>query len=262
MTLIDVLDTFVVLDDRQGFEMAVKNVIQWVSFDVDTKPQVFETTIRVLGGLLSGHIFANQTGQPFFLPWYNGELLALAHDLGKRLLPAFSTPTGLPYARVSVISFIMQRFIHGVSLKINLRHGLVKGETLETCKLTFSRARNHCVERLFLWLGTAGAGSLILEFATLSRFTGDERFEKAAQKAFFGIWNRKSDIGLVGNTINTWTGVWSLRHFLFLRLNGPLQAWTSPEVTGIGAGIDSFYEYALKWYIMSGVSPLAPFTSC
>jgi len=25
-----------------------------------------------------------------------------------------------------------------------------------------------------------------------------------------------------------------------------------PEVTGIGAGIDSFYEYALKWYIMSG----------
>lgn len=197
MTLIDVLDTFVVLDDRQGFEMAVKNVIQWVSFDVDTKPQVFETTIRVLGGLLSGHLFANQTGQPFFLPWYNGELLALAHDLGKRLLPAFSTPTGLPYAR------------------INLRHGLVKGETLETC--------------------TAGAGSLILEFATLSRLTGDERFEKAAQKAFFGIWNRKSDIGLVGNTINTWTG-----------------AWTSPEVTGIGAGIDSFYEYALKWYIMSG----------
>ena len=234
MTLIDVLDTFVVLDDRQGFEMAVKNVIQWVSFDVDTKPQVFETTIRVLGGLLSGHIFANQTGQPFFLPWYNGELLALAHDLGKRLLPAFSTPTGLPYARVSVISFIMQRFIHGVSLKINLRHGLVKGETLETCKLTFSRARNHCVERLFLWLGTAGAGSLILEFATLSRFTGDERFEKAAQKAFFGIWNRKSDIGLVGNTINTWTGVWSRHHFLLLRLNDLCRHGHPPRLLASG----------------------------
>lgn len=25
-----------------------------------------------------------------------------------------------------------------------------------------------------------------------------------------------------------------------------------PEVTGIGAGTDSFYEYALKWYILSG----------
>ena len=31
------------------------------------------------------------------------------------------------------------------------------------------------------------------------------------------------------------------------------QVWTLPEATGIGAGIDSFYEYALKWYIMSGI---------
>uniref|UniRef100_A0A0W0FCH3 alpha-1,2-Mannosidase n=1 Tax=Moniliophthora roreri TaxID=221103 RepID=A0A0W0FCH3_MONRR len=196
LTLIDVLDTFVVLNDRSGFESAVKNVIEWVQFDVNTKPQVFETTIRVLGGLLSGHIYANQTG-PFHLSWYKGELLDMAHDLGERMLPAFSTPTGIPLARV------------------NLRHGLMKNETVETC--------------------TAGAGSLILEFATLSRLTGDNRFEKAAYKAFFALWNRKSDIGLVGNTINTWTG-----------------DWTSPEVTGIGAGIDSFYEYALKWYVMSG----------
>ena len=107
LTLIDILDTLVVLDDRQGFETAVRNVIDWVSFDVDTKPQVFETTIRVLGGLLSGHIFSNQTGQPFYLPWYKGELLSLAHDLGKRLLPAFATPTGLPYARVyDILSLI------------------------------------------------------------------------------------------------------------------------------------------------------------
>ncbi|KAG6872750.1 hypothetical protein C0995_006952 [Termitomyces sp. Mi166 len=179
-------------DDRQGFEQAVKNIINWVSFDVNTKPQVFETTIRVMGGLLSGHIFANQSGQPFYLPWYRGELLEMAHDLGERLLPAFKTPTGLPYAR------------------INLRHGVTKGESLETC--------------------TAGAGSLILEFATLSRLTGDDRFEKAAHKAFFGIWNRKSDIGLVGNTINTWTG-----------------AWTSPEVTGIGAGALGDVEYLDVW---------------
>ena len=32
-----------------------------------------------------------------------------------------------------------------------------------------------------------------------------------------------------------------------------LQDWTHPETTGIGAGIDSFYEYALKWYILSGM---------
>jgi ER degradation enhancer, mannosidase alpha-like 1 len=61
---------------------------------------VFETTIRVLGGLLSGHQFAAKQGGRFFLPWYKGELLDMAKDLGERLLPAFSTPTGLPYARV------------------------------------------------------------------------------------------------------------------------------------------------------------------
>jgi mannosidase alpha-like ER degradation enhancer 1 len=103
LTLIDVLDTFVVLDDRHGFEYAIKKVIDHVQFDVNTKPQVFETNIRVLGGLLSAHIFASKAGQHFFLPWYGGELLSLAHDLGKRLLPAFSTPTGIPYARVSIV---------------------------------------------------------------------------------------------------------------------------------------------------------------
>ena len=55
--------------------------------------------------------------------------------------------------------------------------------------------------------GTAGAGSLILEFGTLSRLTGDDRFEKAAYKAFFALWNRRSDIGLVGNTVNIFSGV-------------------------------------------------------
>ncbi|OCH93594.1 alpha-mannosidase [Obba rivulosa] len=197
VTLVDALDTFVVLDDRRGFETAVRNVIDWVSFDVNTKPQVFETTIRVLGGLLSGHIFANQTGQPFHLPWYRGELLTMAHDLGERLLPAFSTPTGIPYAR------------------LNLRHGVQRGESIDTC--------------------TAGAGSLVLELGTLSRLTGDDRFEKAAYKAFFALWNRRSDIDLVGNTVNTWTGT-----------------WLHPEVSGIGAGIDSFFEYAFKWYVLSG----------
>lgn len=69
------------------------------------------------------------------------------------------------------------------------------------------RARAHLAETIVCILGTAGAGSLILEFGTLSRLTGDDRFEKAAYKAFFALWNRKSDIGLVGNTINHFTGV-------------------------------------------------------
>lgn len=89
------------MGDVQGFDTAVKNVVKSVSFNVNTRPQVFEATIRVLGGLLSAHIFASRPNQPFRLRWYKNELLHMAHDLGNRLLPAFSTPTGIPYARVS-----------------------------------------------------------------------------------------------------------------------------------------------------------------
>ncbi|KIO33955.1 glycoside hydrolase family 47 protein [Tulasnella calospora MUT 4182] len=40
VTLVDVLDSFVTLNDPRGFDDAVRKVIQHVSFDVDTKPQV------------------------------------------------------------------------------------------------------------------------------------------------------------------------------------------------------------------------------
>ena len=103
VTLVDALDTLVVLNDTAKFEDAVRNVIDRVSFSIDTKPQVFETTIRVLGGLLSAHQFASAPGQPFYISWYRNQLLDLAYDLGNRLLPAFKTPTGIPYARVSFI---------------------------------------------------------------------------------------------------------------------------------------------------------------
>ncbi|KAF8707761.1 Glycosyl hydrolase family 47, partial [Rhizoctonia solani] len=201
LTLVDNLDTFVTFNNYSGFEWAVRQTIDGVSFDQNVKPQVFEITIRGMGGLLSAHIFAADKEERwgFGIPWYNDELLHLAYDLGKRLLPAFRTNTGIPFAR------------------INLRHGVPTTETFETC--------------------TAGAGSLLLEWTTLSRLTGDPEFERVARKAFFAIWNRRSDLGLLPNTINLASG-----------------AWLQPEIAGIGAGIDSFYEYALKMYVMTGES--------
>ncbi|GAA5871463.1 hypothetical protein JCM3774_005606 [Rhodotorula dairenensis] len=209
LTVVDSLDTFPMLDDKAGFEQAVREVIDHVSFDVDSRVQVFEVTIRMMGGLLSGHLLATPTESGNFsssirgysLPWYNGQLLALAHDLGRRLLPAFATQTGIPFARIH--------------LQKGLRGGKSgKAESAETC--------------------SAGAGSLLLEFITLSRLTGDPTFETLARRAFFAIWNRRSDIGLIGNTIDVRTGMW---------MHG---------VAGIGAGIDSFYEYAAKAYVLTG----------
>lgn len=91
----------VILGDLEEFEHAVKLVINNVSFDSDIVVSVFETNIRVLGGLLSGHVLAEYLQQNTdYLQWYKGELLSMAKDIGYRLLPAFNTTTGIPYARV------------------------------------------------------------------------------------------------------------------------------------------------------------------
>ena len=59
----------------------------------------------------------------------NGPLLRLAEDAATRLLPAFDTPTGMPYGTV------------------NLRHGVPAGETPVTC--------------------TAGVGTFLIEFGKI-----------------------------------------------------------------------------------------------
>ncbi|ORX78021.1 seven-hairpin glycosidase, partial [Anaeromyces robustus] len=196
LTLIDSLDTLAVIGDKKEFQKAVENVINTVNFDVDLNVQLFEVNIRVLGGLLSAHLFAINDEFGVKLDNYNNELLDLAYDLGKRLLPAFTeSKTNIPYT------------------KINLKKGALKDET------------NNC---------SAGAGTFILEFGTLSRLTGDMRFEDYARKALFEIWSKRSNLDLLGNTIDADTSNWSY------------------SVTGIGAGVDSAIEYMLKAYILFG----------
>ena len=51
----------------------------------------FECTIRALGGLLSAHAL---TGRQVFLE--------RAHDLGNRLMPAFDSPSGIPFSDVNI----------------------------------------------------------------------------------------------------------------------------------------------------------------
>ena len=62
---------------------------------------------------------------------------------------------------------------------VNLKHGVPKGETTVTC--------------------TAGVGTFLIEFGTLSRLTGDPVFERVAIRALRSLWNTRSKIGLVIN---------------------------------------------------------------
>eukprot|EP01125_Pyxidicula_operculata_P021232 TRINITY_DN80_c0_g1_i6.p1 TRINITY_DN80_c0_g1~~TRINITY_DN80_c0_g1_i6.p1 ORF type:complete len:563 (-),score=78.30 TRINITY_DN80_c0_g1_i6:1510-3198(-) len=112
LTLVDSLSSLIVLGEHEELEDAVEKVIDNVRFDNDVIVSVFESTIRVLGGLLSAHVMIDTQD---LIPWYRDELLYLAKDLADRLLPAFNTNTKIPFARV------------------NLRHGVPKDETTLTC---------------------------------------------------------------------------------------------------------------------------------
>ncbi|KAJ3300582.1 alpha mannosidase-like protein [Borealophlyctis nickersoniae] len=184
------------MGDKPRFEEAVQLVIDHVHFNKDSRVQVFEVTIRMMGALLSAHQLAVDRTMGFYLTWYKGELLDLARDLADRLMPAFETPTGIPFPRV------------------NLRSGVLPYETNNTC--------------------AAGAGTLLLEFGVLSRLTGAPKYEQAAKKALLAVWARRSGLDLVGNGLDVQTGEWSF------------------PMAGIGAGIDSLYEYLFKAYVLFG----------
>ena len=176
LTLIDSLDTLAVMGNASAFARAVRLVVSSVSFDQDVVVQVFEATIRVLGGLLSAHILLIDPDDPFrvqtAVPAYRGELLRLAYDLGRRLLPAFEqSKTGIPHPRV------------------NLRNGVPRAARTDT--------------------NTAGAGSLSLEFGMLSRLSGDPAFEEASDRAIRALWQRRDKrTGLVGSNIDAHSGEW------------------------------------------------------
>jgi hypothetical protein len=260
LTLIDSLSTLAILasappDDRDTGPKALRDFQNGVAalvehygdgrpgptgaglrargFDVDSKVQVFETVIRGVGGLLSAHLFAigalpitgydarrpdDDLLNPRPILWpnglkYDGQLLRLAHDLAQRLLPAFYTKTGMPYPRVNLrhgIPFYTNSPLHGEASPAGTAEG--PPEITETC--------------------SAGAGSLVLEFTVLSRLTGDARFEQLAKRAFWAVWYRKSQIGLIGAGVDAEQGHWI----------GPFAV--------IGAGADSFFEYALKSHIL------------
>eukprot|EP00850_Spirogloea_muscicola_P013748 SM000095S24962 [mRNA] locus=s95:144540:149855:- [translate_table: standard] len=100
LTLVDAMDTLALLGDHGEFSKAVKWLSSHLDFDQNVTVSLFETNIRVLGGLLSAHLLASDAATGLQVDGYHGELLDLADDLASRLMPAFDTPTGIPYGSV------------------------------------------------------------------------------------------------------------------------------------------------------------------
>src|SRR5207237_9017350 len=91
MTPVDALDTLIIMGFRQEADRDREFIVSHLDFDRDIYVQNFEITIRHLGGLLSAYQLTNDK-----------RLLRLAEDLGNRLLPAFHSPTGIPYRFVNL----------------------------------------------------------------------------------------------------------------------------------------------------------------
>jgi len=181
MSPVDGLDTMILMGMTDEAATTREYIDKNLSFDRDIYVKNFEITIRLLGGLLSSYQLSGDK-----------RLLALADDLGTRLLPAFNSPTGMPYVYV------------------NLKTGAVRGESTNPAEV----------------------GTLLIEFGTLSKLTGKPIYYEKAKRAVVELYNRRSPIGLVGSTINVKTG-----------------KWTDP-VSHISGGIDSYYEYLLKAWLL------------
>ncbi len=157
MTPVDAYDSFVLLGLIKEADEAKTIILSTLNFDIDNDVQVFEITIRLLGGLITAY---ELDGDKRFLQ--------LASNLADRMMPAFNTPTGMPY-----------RYVH-----------LQTGVTRDSIN------------------NPAEIGTLMMEFGQLSKHTGNKNYYNVAKKAIMYVYNHRSSIDLVGEQINVNTGNW------------------------------------------------------
>jgi len=195
LSLIEALDTLWIMGLDDEFCDGVAWVKDNLDFDVDGEVSVFETAIRLVGGLLSAW---HACGDPV--------LLAKARDCAERLMPSFAaSPLGIPH-----------RFI-------NLRTGALRDPVTNP----------------------AETGTFIPEFGTLSRATGDDRYRAAAKRALVSMFERRSNIGLLADSMDCMTGQWKSRR------------------ATIGPPSDSYYEYLWDgWDLLGDRDCLAMYRAC
>ncbi|KAI5253637.1 Endoplasmic Reticulum Mannosyl-Oligosaccharide 1,2-Alpha-Mannosidase [Manis pentadactyla] len=163
LTLIDALDTMWILGLKKEFGEARKWVSKKLQFQKDVDVNLFESTIRILGGLLSAY---HLSGDALFL--------RKAEDFGNRLMPAFRTPSKIPYSDV------------------NIGTGAAHPPRWTSDSTV------------------AEVTSIQLEFRELSRLTGLRKFQEAAEEVSRHIHSLsgKKD-GLVPMFINTHSGLFT-----------------------------------------------------
>lgn len=152
--IVDSIDTLMLMynsttSNKARLLQEIREVEAWVAneltYDIDAEINIFETTIRMLGGLLSAYYYSSSLhiGKPNIY-------LNKAVDLANRLMPAFQrTSSGIPYS------------------SINLHTGNV--------------IKNHVDNGAS---STAEFTTLQMEFKYLSYLTGNSLYWEAAEKVY------------------------------------------------------------------------------
>ncbi|KAH3744556.1 mannosyl-oligosaccharide 1,2-alpha-mannosidase IB [Pelomyxa schiedti] len=143
LTVVDAIDTLWIMGLTDEYNDA-RAVIESYGFAPDKFISLFDVTMRVIGGLLSAH---SLTGDELFL--------SKAEELERRLLPAYDTPSKIPYNSINPQS---------------------------------SKARPDLTTNL------AQAGTCLMELYYLSHHTGDNTFSETAATVVDSIVQMPHDI--------------------------------------------------------------------
>ncbi|XP_032597160.1 mannosyl-oligosaccharide alpha-1,2-mannosidase IA isoform X2 [Drosophila grimshawi] len=167
-TIVDGLDTLYIM----GMEKEYKEGRDWIErkFSLDNisaELSVFETNIRFVGGMLTLYAF---TGDPMYKE--------KAQNIADKLLPAFQTPTGIPYA-------------------------LVNTKTGNAKNYGWASGSSSILSEF---------GTLHLEFAYLSDITGNPLYRERVQTIRQVLKEIEKPKGLYPNFLNPKTGKWGQLH--------------------------------------------------
>jgi mannosyl-oligosaccharide alpha-1,2-mannosidase len=224
--IVDTSTTLALMQMWEELRLSVDFILDDIDFDnPDGLVDPFETTIRYLGALVSLIELADAKIIPVTVisAEKREKLLKKAEYLGRRLLPAYESPSGLPWPRVDFAT-------HSGSPDPPLVYELDPTKT---------RYKNPAI-------GPARAGSNILENCVLTVLTGNAEYCAKATGAWAHlVWNRwfVDAPGLVDGPIDIFT----------TEPVGRQKHWD--------AGHDSYYEYLIKASMLLPHSPNAKWYS-
>lgn len=172
--IIDSLDTMMIMNLTSQLSDSRKWLSRRLTYDQDQDVNTFETTIRMLGGLLSAHYLS--TRLPDVSSQRDYIYLNKSIDLADRLLGAYESKSGIPYASVNL------RFASGI----------------------VSHADGGASS-------TAEASTLQIEMKYLAHLTGKEIYWRKAEKVIEILDDNNMEDGLLPIFVHPDTGRFTSR---------------------------------------------------